>query len=164
MIREAARYFRGRKDAAVFDLVPLYRQDMMMQQTTRAHLHLASTAAAYREAKPIEYYRSIKRVFEFLLNRGAVRHADSIYVEYRRAFLAVCNELPPLSHISFLKNIGQYLMAKGEMATAARVMERALAEARARHLNGQVRQIVAMLAAARGGNMGHLATFEVVRA
>jgi len=57
--------------------VPLTRQKVMMTQSLQQHLILLGNASNYREQNPIEYFGSIKRVFEFMTNQG---HPKSVQV------------------------------------------------------------------------------------
>lgn len=123
-----ARYLTQKRSLTELDLIPLRRQEIMMHQTVAGHQQLAEDAMQYRTLRPREYYRSLKRVFEFLLNRGGLREAKQIYPEFKKAFAAIAQQVTPISHVSFLKNVGQYHMARSEAKAAANFFARTMLE------------------------------------
>ncbi|MDZ7703629.1 MAG: hypothetical protein U5L04_03985 [Trueperaceae bacterium] len=144
-MRDTATFFLKKDLATEVDLVPLTRQEIIMFQTVDGHRSLAERAKTYALLKPVEYYRSLKRVFEFLLNRGGGEEAHRIYSEYQRAFREVDAELTAIARISFAKNIGQYHLVRGNVASAQSHLSKTLVEARNRGLYGQVRQLQRLL-------------------
>lgn len=149
-------------EANQVDLVPLVRQEIIMLQTPSGHRRLASTAIMYRESHPLEYYGSIKRVFEYVMNTGRVHEAKRLYPEWRAAFLRVAHRVEPISQISFLKNLGQYAIELRAFRRADHLLRRALCEAEQRSLRGQVRQIEYLIETA-GDRVGtaKLLTYQI---
>lgn len=156
------KHLAAKRYASELDLVPLRRQEIMMHQTIGGHRQLAEDAVQFHRLNPLEYYRSIKRVFEFLLNTGGMHEAEQIYPELKRAFTAVSFSVDPISHVSFLKNIGQYMLLRNETEQASMVLGRTLLDARRLNLQGQVRQVTHLLQELdSGNNQGKLETFIV---
>jgi hypothetical protein len=148
--------------ATALDLIPLRRQEIMMYQEISGYEQLAEDAVKYAVAQPLEYYRSLKRVFEFLLNEGGQQKAEQLYPEFKRAFGAVASKVPPISLISFMKNVGQYQMSLGNTQEASAVFARTLIEAKQRNLYGQVRQVKRLMQELESDNSrGKLVTFGV---
>jgi hypothetical protein len=148
--------------ATELDLIPLRRQEIMMYQTISGYEQLAEDAIKYAVVQPLEYYRSLKRVFEFLLNEGGQQKAEQIYPEFKRAFIAVASKVPPISLISFMKNVGQYQMSVGNTQEASAVFTRTLVEANQRNLYGQVRQVKRLIQELESDtSRGKLVTFGV---
>jgi hypothetical protein len=161
-MRETALDLRTSGDARYVDLVSLTRQETIMLQSPRAHRLLASAAISYRDTHPLEYYGSVKRVFEFVLNSGRLGEAQRLYPEWKASYLRVARRLDPLSRISFVKNLGQYAIERREVARASRLLGFAAVEAQRRGLLGQVRQIHHLIAKARdGGSAGKLLTYRI---
>lgn len=165
---ESLRFMRdmshdfGRFFAATdIDLVPLSRQETIMLQTPQGHRQLLESALAYRETHRREYYGSIKRVFEYSLNTGRINDAKILYGEWRSAYLRIRRTATPISHISFLKNLGQFAIAARDTAKADIVLRRALIEAQSRSLLGQVRQIERLIAEAHDGSGAKLITYRI---
>lgn len=145
-----------------YDVMALIRQELMMEQTEVAHRRIADEAPRYRTLKPREYYRSVKRLFEWLLNHGRLREATDLLPELRQAFRAQLTDAEPIVRVSFMKNLGQYHMLDGDAAVATHVLGRALMFATHHGLGGQERQIRMLLEEIAGGQRGSLATFRVV--
>lgn len=161
-MRSTAWHLAWEKSATELDLIPLRRQEIMMYQSVAGHRKLAEEAVRYINLQPRQYYQSLKRVFEFLLNTGRIREADQIYAEFKRAFTTISRQSPPISHVSFLKNIGQYLVAKGDAPAASSILKRTLQEANQRNLQGQVRQVKSLTNELEAGsNQATLVTFTV---
>ena len=130
---------------SVVEMVPLVRQEVIMQQDDAGHRMLASQALLYRNTHPLEYYGSVKRVFEYVLNRGRLREAEQLYPEMRRSYLRVSRRVDPVGQVSFLKNIGQLEIERGNVERASRILGRAHIHAQQTMLWGQARQIQYML-------------------
>lgn len=162
IMRKLSKVFLDIASATEIDLTPLRRQEIMMHQTTDGHRQLAEEAVRYRTLRPLEYYRSIKRVFEFVMNKGGASEAEQIYPEFRRAFANVSNRADCLDHVSFAKNVGQFLITQGQFKAATVVLNRSLEESRRLNLYGQVRQIETLVQELESGNSrGKLITFIV---
>lgn len=150
------------KSATPVDLVPLKRQEIMMHQTIEGHRQLLEHAVIYKKHEPLEYYRSLKRVFEFLLNNGGIRQANTIFTEFNKAFISISNQVDPISQISFMKNIGHYHLCKNEIKKASGILNEALTLASQCNLQGQVRQIIRLLQEIdTGNNIAKLETFTI---
>lgn len=152
----------GSKGLTTLDTVMLDRQEVLMRQEARGFEALLRDALAYRTIKPMEYYASIRRVFEFCLNNQRLPEASSLFPEFRRAFAAVAKALPVLSHISFAKNVGHYELLRGHALEAERVLSRCLLRAQALQLHGQVRQITALRNSLHDGQPPVLLPFLVL--
>lgn len=162
IMRKLSKVFIDIASATEIDLIPLRRQEIIMHQTIAGHRQLAEEAVRYRTLRPLEYYRSLKRVFEYVMNKGGVSETEQIYPEFRRAFANVSNRIDCLSHISFAKNVGQFLITRGQPETAAIVLNRSLEESRRLNLYGQVRQIETLMQELDSGtSRGTLVTFTV---
>lgn len=127
------------------DVVPLVRQELMMRQTFVAHEALASQAPGYADVRPQEYYRTVKRIFEYLLNQDRLSQAERLLPEFRRAFRVVAPRSSPISHVSFQKNIGQYYARSGFTREAAGVLLRTYTSALTLGLGGQAAQVKALM-------------------
>lgn len=162
-IEQASRRLREKLSASELNLMPLRRQQIIMLQKESGHRELAETAVGYRHHDPVGYFGSLKRVFEFLLNRHKTDEAQGLLAEFNRAYLAVQKRIPPISHVSFLKNVGHLQLQAGRRDNAWALLSRASSEAQARNLVGQVRQIQYLLSELGGGNSkGTLITLVVV--
>lgn len=161
-LRGTTTYLAKNRSAMHPDLVPLFRQEIMMHQHVAGHQKLLDESVHYRALRPLEYYRSLKRVFEFLSNRGQMRAAEQLFPEFKRSFAAVANLAPPISHVSFLKNVGHYVANRRQKQPALEIFARAQATAERLKLAGQARQIAHLAQQVRdGANRGELTTFLV---
>jgi len=143
--------------------VALTRQEVMMFQDENRHLLLLHDASAYRELRPREYFRTVKRTTELLLNRRRLALADALTSELGNAFVAVRSELSVLARVSFMRDLAQLYAARGEQYRAQRLLLLCLRVAQRSHYPGQVRQIRGLLAELDGGaTVPRLETFRVV--
>ena len=140
------------------DVIPLTRQEVIMAQTVEGHRSLLENAYRYREVRPKEHYRSIKRAFEFSLNRGHRRDIETVVGEFIISFDRIADDVSPISSVSFHKNIGQYLILTGRIEDAVYLLTRTRSFAVAGNLIGQVRQIDRLISEARGGVQAPLLT------
>jgi hypothetical protein len=162
IMRKLSKTFINISSATEVDLILIRRQEIIMRQAIDEHRQLAEEAVKYRTVRPLEYYRSLKRVFEYLMNNGGDLEAERIYPEYRRAFATVSHIVDPIGHISFAKNIGQFFMLRGRLKEAAIVLDQSLKEARHLNLQGQVRQLeILTQELGSGTGRGKLVTFKV---
>jgi hypothetical protein len=152
--RALSKYF------APGDTLPLVRQGIIMAGGASAHAWFADYAADLKGASPSEDYRSVKRVFEFVLNQGAVRAAEPLFQSLLETFGAIADHVAPLARISFIKNVGQFRALQGNTAQAAVILRAARRGAEKRHLRGQIRQIDAMLMLIDAGEQPVLNTFH----
>jgi hypothetical protein len=162
IMRKLSKVFIDIASATEVDLVPIRRQEIMMHQTMEGHRQLAEEAVRYRTLRPLEYYRSLKRVFEYVMNNDGILEAEQIYPEFRRAFASISHMVGHISHVSFAKNVGQFLMTRGQLQAAAVVLNRSLKESRVLNLHGQVRQLEILVQEAESdASRGKLVTFMV---
>jgi hypothetical protein len=144
-----------------WDVIPLFRQEVMMAQTDRAHERLADVASDYRFVGGAEYYGCVKRIFEFVLNNGTRSQAEAVFPLFAMTFASVKGEATPLARISFLKNAAQYAAARKQQKRAEALLAVASCAARARHYSGQVRQLDALQESVKAGEAARLETFRV---
>jgi hypothetical protein len=142
------------------DLMPLIRQDVMMDRSVRAHETLAEKAVEHKDANDLDYYRSVKRLFEFALNRRDVRSADRLYDELTRAYRRVAFDTPPIARVSFVKNCGQYRALARDRDGALALLAIARSAAEQNELAGQTRQIDRLAEAVQLGEPPFLETFK----
>lgn len=143
-------------------MTPVYRQKMMMEQTITSHQKLLARALVLKQSNPLEYYRTLKRVFEFIVNSGEQAMSRLLMPELQIAFSAIQNQVPKITAISLLKNFGQANALLGNSDLAKRQLNIAVCEAQAYGLKGQVVQINRLLQAVTDGNViGKLSTFRV---
>jgi hypothetical protein len=160
-MRKARRLLATRFDVPTIELVMLERQETIMQQERAAFARMAQHATTYARHRPAEYYGTVKRVFEFALNHGLGDDARGIYSEFRRAFRVVQRRVPPLSHVSFCKNVGHFFLCDGQEQRGVNALEAALGEARRLNLRGQERQISALISSCAAVPQPVLQTFRV---
>jgi len=145
-------YLRGKAKEWRLDSiasVALTRQEVMMFQDENRHLLLLHEAADYQAARPREYYRTLKRTTELLLNRRRIRLADELAPELGRAFAIAKSELSVLARLSFMRDISQLFAVRGDRYRAQRLLKLCLRVAERSRYAGQVRQIRGLLAALR---------------
>lgn len=160
---ECIEYLRGEaatRELSQIEGVPLTRQEVMMSEDEKRHLALAADSPSYRALRPREYFRTLKRVFEALLRAGHVRAAAELAPEYARAFENACTYLSASARISFYKNIGQLLAARGETYRAMRLLDLCLQASELAGLNGQRRQLLHLLQDVTNGRPAVLETFR----
>jgi hypothetical protein len=153
-------WIRGHADPT--DFVPVIRQRAMMTQDLSQHLLLLGDAELYKSDRPLEYYRTIKRVVEFLTNKGLVTSASILENELIAAFSSISSDATLISRISFLKNLAHLRALLGNLESARRIIDVARRDAGAAGLHGQVRQLTALKAAVDEADVrGALLTFRV---
>ncbi len=140
-LRRARGELATRFAAHPIELTMLDRQEVIMLGYDSAYRHLIERASDYANELPVEYYSTIKRVFEYTLNKGDINSATTIAGEFKRAFRRVASRMPPLSHVSFAKNMGQFYLLSRKRERAQDVLDAALDNAVRLHLFGQQRQI-----------------------
>lgn len=144
-----------------WDAIPLVRQDVMMAETARAHKQLGEVAQPYSKIGGTEYYGCVKRVFEFVLNRGSRRDAEALFPLLIRTYRKVQHEMTPLARVSFVKNAAQYFGITGNSSRAKKLLSIARQDATARQLIGQMRQIDLLNEAVSAGEHPILTTYRV---
>ncbi|MEJ0011271.1 MAG: hypothetical protein WDM94_01330 [Bauldia sp.] len=160
-MRAARKTLSAGLGAEEVELVMLRRQEVIMQQEVLGHRMLIEEAGAYASSRPMEYFSTIKRVFEFAMNKRMHSDARQIFPVFRSAFGAVARRLPALSHVSFAKNVGQFLSVRGESAKAMLILDQATSHARALGLIGQERQLQVLRDDVISGKKRGLPTFRV---
>lgn len=160
-MRQEKDWLLSRKGVSPVEVVMLDRQEILMQQEASGFRGLLDAAPGYATVKPIEYYATVRRVFEFCLNKQLMANARQLFPEFRRAFRSVAAQLPMLSHVSFAKNVGQFALLIGRVPEAERILSRALHWSKVLHLHGQERQITSLLENLRDGKPHILLPFLV---
>lgn len=150
-----------RENADPGDIVPIIRQRVMMRQDLNEHIVLLENAARYKLTRPIEYYRTVKRVIEFLTNHGLVESASRLEREFLLAF-AQSGDKTTISKVSAARDMAQLAGLKGDKDYAKKLISATLATAEASELFGQVRQLrILSDAIDRGDVQGALEQFQV---
>lgn len=134
--------------------IPLVRQYAMFVHTDKLYEEIAREAPRYARASPLEYYRTVKRIFEYFINTGRAVEAEAMLPEFRRAFGAIARVTTPISHISFQKNIGHLCLALGKAGEARNVFSRSYQFATLLGLQGQARQLASLFQEVGQGNRG----------
>ncbi|WP_417873982.1 hypothetical protein [Xanthomarina gelatinilytica] len=142
-------------------LIKLNRQEQIMHQTTLSHKYLLTEAIEIRKSSAIEFYSSYKRLFEFYLNNKMYDKGIKAYSVFIKSFTDVNSELPHISKISFMKNIGQYNIAIGNEKEATRILTIALKKAMDLGLNGQIMQIQNLINSIASTKDNLLITYKV---
>lgn len=123
------------------DVISITRQRVMMSQSLTAHVELAEHASRYRTDRPIEYFRTLKRTFELLVNSQFVDTADRVRPHLLRAYHEVSTQLPAISGISLAKNIAQMHALAGDPHLALSELARIRSRTVDLGLHGQMRQV-----------------------
>lgn len=149
------------RDLGTYELaVPLVRQEVLMRQERRSFEQLLDHAPNYSASRPREYYRTLKRAFEFELNQRDVRAAELMVPELLRAF-GHCDRRGVLDRVSLLKNLAQLFGAMGQSRRALLVLDAASTVSHRAGFNGQRRQIDALRLSYAEGGTGRLESFEL---
>ena len=122
-------------------LISIHRQRVMMEQSKQGYADLLKMAVKIRNIAPLEYYRTIKRVFEFATNNGYLDSVKALMPVLLLTFVDIQNQVPALSKISLLKNLGQANGLLENYPLADKQLKCALDDAVNRGLKGQVVQI-----------------------
>lgn len=142
--------------------IPLVRQEVLMLQDRAEFERLLAHAPEYRRSNSREYYRTIKRLFEFRLNHSEYRAAQELLPELMWGYAASRGSMGVLDRVSLLKNIGQLLGARGEFTRSLAVLRLAGDAATLARLEGQSRQIAILKTTfAAGDRDAQLVTFEL---
>jgi len=147
-------------DMTWVDLVSLRRQRVLMLQRKEDFIQLANDAPRYRNSHPAEYYASLKRFFEYLLNQRYIDLARQSFPALQLAYERTSSELPLVAKVSFLKNTGHYLILEGSPRKGMSVLTQAMSAAVQFNLHGQARQISQLIQEAPIG-MPLLHTFRI---
>lgn len=123
------------------DTIPLRRQIVLMSQRESDFIALANDATKYRTTHPPEYYASVKRFFEYLLNHRKIALARATHPAFRIAYANATDSFSPLAHVSLIKNTGQFLILDGYPRKGTALLLQALRAAAQFNMHGQVRQI-----------------------
>ena len=141
------------------DRLPLMRQDVIMAGGLAPHRWLAEQHDAMRAAGPLEHYRTVKRLFEFAMNKGNGAASQKLVKASIATFAPVAWEVPPLARISLLKNIGQHEALAGRADRARRYLMLARLAAEEQGLYGQLRQIDGLMDMVDAGERPLLTTY-----
>ncbi|MEN3536100.1 hypothetical protein AAH991_13375 [Microbispora sp. ZYX-F-249] len=151
-----------RDHAGPGDRAPIVRQHVMMRQDSHQHLTLLVSARGYRDERPLEYYRTMKRVIEFLTNAGLVEAASTLEREFVAPFARVRHGVPLIARVSFAKNLAHLSALRGDRQSAAEVLRLAARSADTAGLHGQVRQLRLLTKAVEENDVrGALETFRL---
>ncbi len=154
------RWMRENADSG--DIIPITRQRVMMRQDLSEHIVLLESAAQYKSTRPIEYYRTVKRVIEFLTNKGLVESASRLERELLLAY-AQSGDKTTVSKVSMGRDMAQLAGLKGEKEYAKKLVSATLSAAQSAELFGQVRQLrILSDAIDRGDVLGALEQFRVL--
>ncbi|MFD0428944.1 hypothetical protein ACFQ60_17310 [Streptomyces zhihengii] len=162
ILREAADDPWMATRASHGDRVPPARQEVMRRQDLQGHMELLEDASTYKSERPLEYYRTVKRVVEFLANRGMTDSVSRIEKEFVSAFLRVSDRTTLVGKISFAKNVAQISALKGNHDAARHILRTVRGKAVQGGLHGQIRQLDGIARAIDQGDVrGALQTFRV---
>lgn len=162
LLREPVKDNWIRKNADFFDYVPVERQSTMMSQDLSRHMLLLEQARAYRQQRPLEYYRSIKRVVEYFTNQGLLISAEALEPELISSFGVIAKDSTLISRVSFLKNLAHLRALAGNLSSATEIIGVALRDSRGAGLFGQVRQLERLESAISDTDVrGALMTFRL---
>jgi len=140
--------------------IPLLRQWALIEQDEKLFDQIVEKSSG-RAVSEKESYRSFKRSFEFQLNSRNLAAATKLLRPTLEMYRAAKSELDHIATVSLLKNMGQYLALKGERDRADRILSSAGLLAESAGFNGQLVQIVDLLADIRSGQDASLETFRV---
>lgn len=140
-LSEYSALLTKKRGASELDLIMLSRQETMMVQSIDGHKKLLEKAIKYKDIEPLEYYRTLKRVFEFSMNHDLLKISEKILPELKQAIYLVRKDLTPIAHISFIKNLGQYYLMKKEPDVGLSLLQFILVKSDQLNLTGQRRQI-----------------------
>jgi hypothetical protein len=134
------------KDASAYEIaIPVARQEVLMFQDRRQFIELLENAPVYRHSRRREYFRTLKRFFEYALNQHDLKSAESVLPELLSAAYRLDKRFGVLEQVSLLKNIGQLLALKGQRTRARLLLASTYAVAHRADLGGQQRQITGLL-------------------
>lgn len=157
---DRSNWVRRRGDRGM--LLPIHRQRVMMLQSFEQHIDILDDARRIRTEAPLEYYRTLKRVFEYAINHGYERSVKMMMPFVLTAYSDVRRDEPLISKVSMLKNLGQANALLSNVGLARLQLESALLMAKNRGLKGQVAQIDRIMEAVETGSViGSLLTFRV---
>lgn len=150
------------KNGSIRLLMPIDRQKVMMRQSLQGYIELLYSAQAIKYDDPLEYYRSMKRVFEFATNNGLHKSVKKLMPDLLKSFSVINQAVPPISKVSLLKNLGQANALLNNFPLAKIQLRAALKAAEGKKLSGQITQIHQLIDAVDQENVvGALATFRV---
>lgn len=160
-MNENSKILLDKRGISKVELIMLQRQEIMMNQSEKGHFKLLEEVPYYKNLKPVEYYSTLKRIFEFAVNKDMYSLAIKLIPELKESFVNVKEQLPRLSHISFLKNIGHFYLNTKDSALGLKILESALIQANQLGLFGQINQINSIIDEFHNGEKAILPTFKV---
>jgi len=142
-------------------LIKLNRQEQMMLQTNLSHEYMLTEAMSVRNVSPIEFYSSIKRLFEYYMNWNQHEKRRKLYPTLVNTFTMIKNRLPIISKISFMKISAQHHIIEGNNQLGFRLLHIALQKSLDHDLRGQSNQIIKLIDDSYDGRKLELITFRV---
>jgi hypothetical protein len=121
--------------------IPLLRQIVLMEQNDTSY-RLLSESLGPLSSNPVEYFHSVRRLFEFYLNHRELGAADRYYREVLNAFGRARYSLQAVHVYSFYKNLYQYFHLIGQYPIASELLKRTLCGTTQLNLHGQRAQLI----------------------
>ncbi len=141
-------------------LIKLNRQEQIIHQTKLSHKKLLNEAIDIYSKDKIEFYSSLKRLFEFYLNNKMYDKSIQYYSIFIDSFTNISHRLPYISKVSFMKNIGQYNIEIGNEKEAMRLLTVALKKSIDLNLTGQIMQIKNLIKSISSKEKAKLLTYN----
>lgn len=135
------------------------RQRVMMLQDEKEYDRLYQESILYCNRNRLEYYRTNKRVFEFLLNSKMITEARAIYKRFFNSYLDIQVKATPIMAVSFAKDVAYFYAMVGNKLQANFFLKVAYKSAEKNLLYGQLRQISILESFVNDG-VGKLETFR----
>jgi hypothetical protein len=126
---------------ATMTTIPLIRQKAIMEQTARSHQSLARTVDSYK-SDPVEYFHSVRRLFEYSLNSQDRNLLDYLYKLANFSFQKARPYIDVVYTYSYYKNVYHYLRLKGEVQRAEVIYTLIVEKTELLQLYGQRKQII----------------------
>ncbi len=142
-------------------LIKLNRQEQMMLQTNLSHDYMFKEAINIQDISPIEYYSSIKRLFEYYMNWEQHEKRRILYPILVKSFSKIKDRLPVISKVSFMKISAQHYILEGNKELGFRLLHIALQKSLLHNLIGQTTQLMRLFEDSNLGRKLELVTFEV---
>lgn len=159
VLRRGKKEMRWRFDLPEAWMIKLARQEALCLQDSVAFEKLLLSADGYARSMPLEFFRTVKRAFEFQVNQGLRGDEDRLFKLFCWAARRAEGLVSPLQKISALKNAAQYFGARGERERALNILRDTLSFARALGYEGQVLQLERLKLDVERGNVPRLRPF-----
>lgn len=141
--------------------IPLLRQWALMEQDRSLMDRILDLSLSEKGVSPKERYRSIKRAFEFSLNRRDRAASEPLLRQTLTEFAKAGNELDYISLVSLWKNIGQYVALQGDAVRALRILAATHQLAEEAGFSGQTRQIQGLVLKINDGQAPQLDSYRL---